>query len=119
MTTSLCDGADRGDHASRGDVARIFALSDRQSADDLTQETYLRALPALARFEGASSARTWLLSIARNTCADDIRRRDGNDKGKLGPFTLGPPRPQQQGGGQIAARHVPRAPPPPASSGLA
>ncbi|HMN54160.1 MAG TPA: hypothetical protein PKC32_08215, partial [Sphingopyxis sp.] len=32
MTTSLCDAAGRGDHASRGDVARIFALSDRQSA---------------------------------------------------------------------------------------
>lgn len=31
MTTFLCDAAGRHDHASRGDVARIFALSDRQS----------------------------------------------------------------------------------------
>lgn len=49
-------------------------LGDAGAADDLTQETYARAIPALARFEGASSARTWLLAIARNTCADAVRR---------------------------------------------
>jgi len=42
-------------------------------ADDLTQETYLRAIPGLARFAGRSSARTWLLSIARRVVVDHIR----------------------------------------------
>ena len=51
------------------------ALGDRQSADDLTQETYLRAFGSLHRFEGRSSLRTWLLSIARRVCADAVRSR--------------------------------------------
>jgi RNA polymerase sigma-70 factor (ECF subfamily) len=51
----------------------VAGLSDAQSADDLSQETYLRALGSLPRFKGDSSARTWLLSIARRTVADHIR----------------------------------------------
>src|SRR5688572_33331067 len=51
------------------------ALGDRDSADDLTQETYLRAFGSLHRFEGRSSLRTWLLSIARRVCADAVRSR--------------------------------------------
>ncbi|MGI5525797.1 sigma-70 family RNA polymerase sigma factor [Micromonospora sp. CA-259024] len=49
------------------------ALVDPDSADDLTQETYLRAFRALPTFEGRSSARTWLLGIARRACADHLR----------------------------------------------
>jgi RNA polymerase sigma-70 factor, ECF subfamily len=61
---------------SQDEVHRLCgALVDRASADDLTQDTYLRAIPSLARFRGDSSARTWLLSIARRTCADAIRKR--------------------------------------------
>ena len=43
-------------------------------ADDLTQDTFVRVIGALPAFRGESSARTWLLSIARRACADDIRR---------------------------------------------
>ena len=57
------------------EVWRVCArLGDRADADDLTQEVYLRALPALAAFRGESSARTWLLQIARYVCADHVRR---------------------------------------------
>ncbi|MER7334963.1 MULTISPECIES: sigma-70 family RNA polymerase sigma factor [unclassified Micromonospora] len=49
------------------------ALVDPDSADDLTQETYLRAFRGLPAFEGRSSARTWLLGIARRACADHLR----------------------------------------------
>ena len=60
--------------ATQGDVWRLCAaLGDRQSADDLTQETYLRAFGALHRFAGRSSLRTWLLAIARRVCADAVR----------------------------------------------
>lgn len=51
----------------------VAALVDPDAADDLTQETYLRAFRALASFEGRSSARTWLLGIARRACADHLR----------------------------------------------
>lgn len=50
-------------------------LVDEESADDLTQETYLRVFRALSAFRMESSARTWLLSIARRTCMDELRRR--------------------------------------------
>src|ERR1700737_2048555 len=61
---------------SQAEVWRLCAhLVDRASADDLTQDVYVRALPALARFRGESSARTWLLSIAHRTCTDALRRR--------------------------------------------
>jgi RNA polymerase sigma-70 factor (ECF subfamily) len=58
------------------EVWRVCArLGDRSVADDLTQEVYVRALPALAGFRGESSARTWLLQIARYVCADHVRGR--------------------------------------------
>lgn len=60
--------------ATQAEVWRFAAaLVDQGSADDLTQDTYLRAFRALPAFEGRSSARTWLLGIARRTCADHIR----------------------------------------------
>ena len=60
--------------ATQGDVWRfIAALVDSGVADDLTQETYLRAFRGLADFAGRSSVRTWLFSIARRVCADHIR----------------------------------------------
>jgi RNA polymerase sigma-70 factor (ECF subfamily) len=62
--------------ATQSDVWRLcVALGDRDSADDLTQETYLRAFGSLSRFEGRSSIRTWLLAIARRVCADAVRSR--------------------------------------------
>ena len=62
--------------ATQSDVWRLcVALGDRQSADDLTQETYLRAFGSLHRFAGRSSVRTWLLAIARRVCADALRTR--------------------------------------------
>lgn len=51
------------------------ALVDRQSADDLTQETFVKAVGAVRRFRGDASARTWILSIARHTCMDELRAR--------------------------------------------
>ena len=60
---------------TQSEVWRFCAhLNGAAQADDLAQETYLRAIPSLARFEGRSSARTWLLSVARRTCADAVRR---------------------------------------------
>jgi RNA polymerase sigma-70 factor (ECF subfamily) len=62
--------------ATQSDVWRLCAaLGDPQSADDLTQETFLRAFGALHRFEGRSSVRTWLFGIARHVCADALRSR--------------------------------------------
>jgi RNA polymerase sigma-70 factor (ECF subfamily) len=43
--------------------------------EDLVQETYLRAVRALPSYRGEAPVRAWLLSIARNVCADHVRRR--------------------------------------------
>ncbi|WP_329060914.1 sigma-70 family RNA polymerase sigma factor [Amycolatopsis sp. NBC_01480] len=50
-------------------------LVDEVSADDLAQETYLRVFRALPAFRQESSARTWLLAIARRVCMDELRLR--------------------------------------------
>ncbi|MDN5751601.1 MAG: sigma-70 family RNA polymerase sigma factor, partial [Pseudonocardia sp.] len=60
--------------ATQRDVHRFIAhLGGHRDADDLAQETYLRALRSLPSFAGRSGARTWLLSVARHVCADAVR----------------------------------------------
>jgi RNA polymerase sigma-70 factor (ECF subfamily) len=60
--------------ATQSQVRRFLAhLVDPREADDLTQETYLRAIRALPRFAARSSARTWLYAIARRVAADHFR----------------------------------------------
>lgn len=71
--------------ATQQDVWRFVTyLSDAGSADDLTQETFLRAIGAIERFSGRSSARTWLLSIARRVVADHIRHVQSRPRAALG-----------------------------------
>lgn len=80
--TKLALAAGRGDKAAltefikltQSDVWRLLAhLGGVEIADDLTQETYLRVIGALPRFAARSSARTWLLSLARRVWVDNIR----------------------------------------------
>ncbi|MER5754260.1 sigma-70 family RNA polymerase sigma factor [Streptomyces sp. NPDC002088] len=61
--------------ALQRDVLRYVAhlCADPQAVDDLAQDTFLRALGSLHRFEGRSSARSWLLSIARRAVIDSYR----------------------------------------------
>lgn len=61
--------------ATQPDVWRVCRyLGDAGDADDLTQETYLRALRSLPAYRGDGPARSWLLSIARRTVVDATRR---------------------------------------------
>lgn len=73
-----------GDEAALGELVRrtsvtvwraCAALVDRGSADDLTQDTYLRAIRSLPAYRGESDPIRWLLTIARRVCADEIGRR--------------------------------------------
>ncbi|WP_075743921.1 MULTISPECIES: sigma-70 family RNA polymerase sigma factor [Actinoalloteichus] len=82
--TALALSAGRGDRAAleawvratQADVWRFLAhLDGPGSADDLTQETYLRAFTSLPSFAARSSSRTWLISIARRVVVDRIRSR--------------------------------------------
>ena len=62
--------------ATQADAWRFCAhLVDTASADDLVQDTYLRMMSALPRFQAGSTVLTWLLAIARHACHDELRRR--------------------------------------------
>lgn len=91
--TRLALAAGRGDDAAlvefikatQRDVWRSVAyLGDPGMADDLTQETFVRAIGALPRFSGRSSARTWLLSIARRVVVDQIRHNQARPRAHHG-----------------------------------
>lgn len=72
--------------ASQADVWRLCAhLASRDYADDLTQETYLRAFRGLPGFAGRSSARTWLLAIARRVVVDHFRAKASRPPGPPPP----------------------------------
>jgi RNA polymerase sigma-70 factor, ECF subfamily len=50
-------------------------LGSTQDAEDLVQETLLRAWRALERFEPRAQFQTWLYRIATNACLDELERR--------------------------------------------
>jgi RNA polymerase sigma-70 factor (ECF subfamily) len=62
-------------------------LGSVDDAEDALQETLLRAWRGLHRFEGRSSLRSWLYSIATNVCLRAIERRPR----RLLPSEHGPP----------------------------
>ena len=53
----------------------LHILGDEQDAEDVLQETYLKALRSLPTFEGRSSLMTWLYRIAVNEALMAVRRR--------------------------------------------
>jgi RNA polymerase sigma-70 factor (ECF subfamily) len=62
-------------------------LGSAEDADDLLQETLVRAWRGLPRFEGRSSLRTWLYRIATNACLNRLERRPP----RTVPLDHGPP----------------------------
>ncbi|WP_394188149.1 RNA polymerase sigma factor [Paenisporosarcina quisquiliarum] len=54
----------------------IFLLvRHKETAEDLTQETFYKAIKSLIHFNKQASVLTWLLKIARNVTYDHFRRR--------------------------------------------
>lgn len=58
----------------------IYLMRDRTQAEDLVHEVYVRVLRAYAGFEGKSSEKTWLFSIAKNVAIDHFRKQSVRQK---------------------------------------
>jgi RNA polymerase sigma-70 factor, ECF subfamily len=73
-------------------------LGSFQDAEDLVQETYLRAWRGFGGFEGRASVRTWLYQIATRACLTALQGRER----RVLPAGLGGP----AGPGRPAAAHL-------------
>jgi RNA polymerase sigma-70 factor, ECF subfamily len=70
----------------------MLRLRDADAATEVVQETFVEALRGLAKFEGRSSERTWLISILKHKVIDHYRRRDRLHRagGQEGPGDFDP-----------------------------
>lgn len=82
---------DRLTRARQGDIGAFYELysgfkdelrsflyrvtADRANAEDLAQDAFVRAFERIADFEGRSTLKTWVFSIALRFALDDLRRR--------------------------------------------
>lgn len=53
----------------------LASVRDRDTAETLTQETFLKAYRARNHFRGEASMNTWIMQIAVNTLRDHLRNR--------------------------------------------
>jgi RNA polymerase sigma-70 factor (ECF subfamily) len=77
-------------------------LGSVQDAEDALQEELLRAWRGLPRFEGRSSLRSWLYTIATNTCLNLISRRPK----RVLPIDYGPAADPHEGPGEPVVESV-------------
>jgi RNA polymerase sigma-70 factor (ECF subfamily) len=64
----------------------FYMVKNREQAEDLVQEVYIRVLKAYDKFEGRSSEKTWLFSIARHVAIDWFRKQKTIRMRILGKF---------------------------------
>jgi RNA polymerase sigma-70 factor, ECF subfamily len=89
-------------------------LGSVHDAEDALQEATLRAWKGLARFQGRSSLRSWLYTIATNTCLNHISRRPK----RVLPVDYGPAADPHGGPGEPVVESVWIEPYPDESLGL-
>ena len=105
LTTTMEMAASRGrtkgiaaeefNHIVRSHQQRVFRVlfslaRDRDAADNLTQECFLRAYQKRATFRGEASVETWLIRIAVNLARDHARNRRLAFWRTLSPWTSSP-----------------------------
>nr|WP_205168557.1 RNA polymerase sigma factor SigX [Bacillus pakistanensis] len=55
----------------------LYMVRNREQAEDLVQEVYIRVMKSYQNFQGKSSEKTWLFSIAKNVAIDYFRKQKG------------------------------------------
>jgi RNA polymerase sigma-70 factor, ECF subfamily len=81
----LIKASQAGDNAAMARLINLHAdavhgfimsmIADRSLVQDLAQETFLRALLAIKKYEFRAPFRSWLFRIAMNLCRDHLRKR--------------------------------------------
>ena len=66
----------------------FYMVNNRELAEDLVQEVYIKVLKSYDRFEGKSSEKTWMFSIARNVAIDFFRKKTSLKEQLLDNFNL-------------------------------
>ncbi|MRH42362.1 RNA polymerase sigma factor SigX [Aquibacillus halophilus] len=67
----------------------IYMVKDKEQAEDLVQEVYIKVLNSYDTFKGESSPKTWLFSVARHVAIDFFRKQQRNRKRVLEFFDWG------------------------------
>ncbi|MCA0970306.1 RNA polymerase sigma factor SigX [Halobacillus litoralis] len=67
----------------------IYMVKDRNLAEDLVQDVYMKVLKSYDSFDGRSSEKTWLFSIARHVTIDYFRKQKRKRKRILDFFDWG------------------------------
>ncbi|SFQ30459.1 RNA polymerase sigma-70 factor, ECF subfamily [Salibacterium halotolerans] len=68
----------------------FYMVRDKETAEELVQEVYIKVFHSFDSFEGKSTEKTWLYSIARHVGIDWIRKQNRKKRkwlGMLGPLT--------------------------------
>jgi RNA polymerase sigma-70 factor (ECF subfamily) len=96
LDPSVVRRAQRGDEKAFAEIVRTYhvpifnyvlrSIGDRELAEDLTQEVFLRVWKALPRYAFRAKLTTWIFQVAKNVVLDDIRSR----KNRLQPVELVP-----------------------------
>jgi RNA polymerase sigma-70 factor (ECF subfamily) len=97
--------------------ANLRLTGDPVAAQDLTQETYLRAFRAFASFQAGTNCRAWMLQIAHNVFCRDYRGRrrityrtaDDEDVDVLAQFRADMPSPEEEALRQLDREALRRA----------
>src|SRR5438876_8145881 len=82
-------------------------LGDRERAEDLAQETFLRIVKGAAAWEQRARFQTWLYTIARNLCVDQSRRDRFRRSDSLDQSQHGDPEDERTVGDGVAGDGVP------------
>jgi RNA polymerase sigma factor (sigma-70 family) len=53
----------------------LKVLKNRNEAEEMAQETFIKAFRSISSFRGKSKFSTWLFSIAYNTCITSVRKK--------------------------------------------
>ena len=67
--------------------------SNQEIAEDLTQETFVKAMKGLDRYDGQKDIRAWLFTIAKNSFIDRCRKEKHCSKQEFQPELFADPAP--------------------------